>query len=68
VTRINQRLATCINPYPKNHGQTEDKELDAPLHRPDRRTKRALEIHQHQNGSEEDSCIDYFAGSTKTDP
>src|SRR5205814_5652544 len=38
VTKINQRLATRINPSPKNHGKTEDKELDAPLHRPDRRT------------------------------
>ena len=68
MTGKNQRLAPRINPRSKNHGQSDDKELDAPLHCSDRRTKRALEIHQYQNGSDEDSYVDYFAGTTKTDP
>ena len=68
MARIDQRLATRVNPREKNYGQPENQELDPPLHCSDGSAKRPLKIHQHQNGSDKNCYVNDLAGATKADP
>jgi len=63
-----QRFALSINPGPKHNPQTENHELDPPLHGSHCRSECSFQIHEDQHSSDEEKAIQRLRRSMKANP